>query len=401
MSFLKSIVHAAGKAVGVPTHAALSVALFPEKELAKGAERVPGIGKPLSSVIRLGSAPMRLADSISQGDRVDRATIATLRAEARNVKEVAPYAQMVLSVVPGVGTVAAGAIGAGIALAEGQPITAAIAAGVRGAVPGGPVALSLYDAGNAALHGKPLAQIGIAALPVDPNVKASVGNVLKLAADVSHGKKVPPEQLHAAEKGLPPEVRSPLAVGLAMAEAEDTQRKIIADVGPGQLNSLSEKGLSVIAPPTGSNRPSTIDHRQSYRASMVAGHQLVSSEEGRKGYRVGTGLMQYKVKPIEAIAVRNHLTNAQQEGFDLAAAGHVGLVNHERVHDVENPHARFGYAATIGSFYAPTRSKQMVVDSTSKHPQAKAGMIMGAKEIATASKGSWWHRLLVWLGIEK
>lgn len=56
------------------------------------------------------------------------------------IKTAAPFIQMGLSFIPGIGTVASAALGAGIALAEGRPITDALIEAARGAFPGGPIA---------------------------------------------------------------------------------------------------------------------------------------------------------------------------------------------------------------------------------------------------------------------
>jgi hypothetical protein len=183
MSFLKSIVNTAGKV----SHAGLTVALAPGQVAGKVVGKIPVLGAPLSAIVRLAQSPLKLADSIAQGNRLDHAVINNIKQQVKDVKTVGPYAQMVISVVPGVGTVAAGAIGAGIALASGQPIDKVIVAGVRGALPGGAIATTIFDASQAALSGKPLAEVGIAALPIDPTAKVAIKTSMKLATDVASG----------------------------------------------------------------------------------------------------------------------------------------------------------------------------------------------------------------------
>lgn len=63
------------------------------------------------------------------------------------VKTVAPFIQIGLSFIPGIGTVASAALGAGIALAEGRPISDVLIAAAKGAFPGGPLAVAAIDAG--------------------------------------------------------------------------------------------------------------------------------------------------------------------------------------------------------------------------------------------------------------
>lgn len=80
------------------------------------------------------------------GQRVDRVVLAHLKSQLADFKEIGPYAQMVLSFIPGVGQGISAAIGCGLALANGQPISKALIAGVKGAIPGGPLAQMAFEA---------------------------------------------------------------------------------------------------------------------------------------------------------------------------------------------------------------------------------------------------------------
>ncbi len=127
---LGSAVSTVGKGLGSVATAAYSVG--------KGAVNV--VGGAANIVGKLALSPVRLATDIAQGKNVLKAFSDTVKRDLQSAKELAPYAQAVLSVVPGVGQGVNAAIAAGAALAQGQNITDALVQGVKGMVPGGPLA---------------------------------------------------------------------------------------------------------------------------------------------------------------------------------------------------------------------------------------------------------------------
>jgi len=104
------------------------------------------------SVIGLGLA-------VARGERIDRAAVGALKNTIAGARTLAPYAQAVTSLVPGIGTGVAAGIGAASALAQGARITDAVVAGVRGAIPGGPLAQMGFDAAYGVASGKPLSVV--------------------------------------------------------------------------------------------------------------------------------------------------------------------------------------------------------------------------------------------------
>src|SRR6185436_10319102 len=109
------------------------------------------------------------------------AVLAHFERELQNVKVAAPYIQMVIQIIPGVGQLASGVIAAGLALASGQPLDKALIAGIKNALPGGPIAAAAFDVGQDIISGKPIEQIGIDALPLPEESK----QILRLSADVT------------------------------------------------------------------------------------------------------------------------------------------------------------------------------------------------------------------------
>jgi hypothetical protein len=102
------------------------------------------------------------------------------------VNVVAPFAQTVISFVPGVGAVVNGAIAACISLAQGKHISDALIAGTVSALPGGPLAKAAFSAGVSIVKGQ---NVGTAALnatrdalPGGPAAKAAFDIAVSLAA---------------------------------------------------------------------------------------------------------------------------------------------------------------------------------------------------------------------------
>lgn len=120
-----------------------------------------GIAKP---VVALATSPVKLATDIVKGKNVFESLKDTVKRDFSSVKEVAPYAQAVISFVPGVGAGVNAAIAAGAAIAQGQPITSALVAGVKNALPGGPLAAQAFDTAYQIARGENVGEAALQAL---------------------------------------------------------------------------------------------------------------------------------------------------------------------------------------------------------------------------------------------
>lgn len=228
-----SVAHAAThnaitKAANSVVHTAVNTALHnPLTNLAsKAISVVPVLGPLANSVTSLMTAPLAAVDALAQGGRIDKVALNSLKSALKDVKAVAPYAQLVLSAVPGVGTGLSGAIGAGLALASGQNISDALIAGVRGALPGGPLAAAAFDVAHAAMQGKPITQIALNAIPISPAQKSALVQGLALAQGLASGKKVSQVLIDQATSALPPDVLKAIQVGGALAHAKSLQSAV-------------------------------------------------------------------------------------------------------------------------------------------------------------------------------
>lgn len=174
--------------------------------------------KGLGAVVGPGKLVWDSVDNIAHGQRLDRAFVAAGKDQVQIFKSVAPYAQMGLSFIPGIGTGVSAAIGAGLALANGKRLTDALLAGACGAIPGGPLVQKAAQIGlNSAIglvQGKRLDAIALdelrRQLPGGPIAKMAFDTGLALA----QGKKLQDAGMSAiggaVEKLVP---NSPLAQG--------------------------------------------------------------------------------------------------------------------------------------------------------------------------------------------
>lgn len=404
MSFLKSIVKTAGKGIKgaakgvkgvakvtakVTVHASgISAINKAGKKVGKVVKKVPIIGKPLSTVVNITTAPTRLTQSVLSGERIDKAALGSLKQSVRDVKEVAPYAQMVISCVPGIGTGVAAGLAAGLALAEGQPITAAIQAGVLGAIPGGPLAKSAANIAIAVAQKKPIDKIAIAALPLTPDQKKAVEIAVSSAKDLAAGKRVDKIILARAEGQLPREVRSALNIGLAIGHGQSLQKAIVKEVKPAALNLLKQNGIAVLK----------------VNSVMRAGLTTLKTQPQKSGFQVGTAISRFAVKPVEVVAIRQKLTAPQKIGFDLALAAHAGAVQQAPPPAVKaNPTAAFAFNATNGAQVTAPATQNTIVTVLASKPATQAGVQLAVTSTpsSTAASKGFWHRVMVILGLAK
>lgn len=200
--------------------------------VAKGA--VNTVGGAVKVVGNLALSPVHLATAIASGQNVFHALGDTVKRDLQSAKDLAPYAQAVLSVVPGVGQGVNAAIAAGAAIAQGQRITDALVAGVKGMVPGGPLAQKALDTAYNLAKGQNVADAALSAarsaLPPGP-AQMAFDTGLALA----HGKSIQEAALSQGGEAL-----KSLAIGKVTQMASD------------QLSPIASRALSSVGPTIGS-----------------------------------------------------------------------------------------------------------------------------------------------------
>lgn len=146
--FASNIVKSAGHEIGVATKPLQGV----EGAISGTIKHIPVIGGPIHSILdktfHIAMAPTNMVIAISEGGgRIDKVVLGQLKEQLKDFQQLAPYAEMVVSLVPGVGQGVGAAIAAGVALSEGQPISRILKAGLIGAMPGGPLVQAAVRAG--------------------------------------------------------------------------------------------------------------------------------------------------------------------------------------------------------------------------------------------------------------
>jgi hypothetical protein len=136
---------------------------------AKAVRGVPILGDAARGSLgaaRLGFGPAAIAGDaglrVARAENLGKALRSAAGGQLDAVRSQLRLAEMVAPFVPGVGTGVAAALGAANALAAGRPITEALVAAARGALPGGAVAQAAFD--TALAKGKSLAEAALAAV---------------------------------------------------------------------------------------------------------------------------------------------------------------------------------------------------------------------------------------------
>lgn len=135
----------------------------------------------------------------ARGENVMKAAQQAFQAGVGDVRKSLQFAAMVAPFVPGIGTGVAAALGAANALAAGQPITDALIASARDALPGGAVAQFAFDT----------------------------------AVNLAKGKNVAESLLESARNQVPggSAVQAAFDAGLALAKGKNIQQALMAGVG--------------------------------------------------------------------------------------------------------------------------------------------------------------------------
>jgi hypothetical protein len=307
--FLGGLIRSAGRAVKSAVHAVGDLSSSVADTLGK----VPIIGAGLKGLYGFTyGALIQSADSVVSGVRLDKVLSRHFESQIKNVKEVAPYVQTVISLVPGIGPGVSGAISAGLTLAQGRPISEALVDAAAGALPGGALAKSMAKMAFAAASGKPLSDIAVSALPLSPAAKDGLKAGLRVASDVAQGKRVDKALVAEANRQidkLPPAFRTAAQVGVALGQGKKAQ-----DIVVQQLPNLIRAGgpLAAAGQKIASSSPLVRQARGMF-------------EQGRHGFDVAQGLMAHPGIPHHQIdKARQAFRGDALKAFDAAIAMHKG-----------------------------------------------------------------------------
>lgn len=403
-SFVSNAAKTAGKGIHSGVHAVSKVS----GAVSGAIGHVPIVGPGLHGVYSLTvGGPISLVDSVASGQRIDKAVLNNLKSQVKAIREVAPYAQTIVALVPGVGTGVAGAIGASAALIDGRPITEAVTEGIRGAVPGGVAGKALFDSTRAVMMGKPIEEVGLAALPIPDSSKKPLGTALHITHSIANGKKpddiiveelyrqLPAEgkeavdiarkagkkniveiMVNEAMKPLPPDVKKSIDIGVAVGHATAVQKAAGKELS-------SEDTLDKLAA-VGKNRAE--------RNPVISAARKLALK-GVFGFDVGMGLMTHSnVKTRNIITVRNSLkTPDNKRGFDMALSTNIALVTRKAPVNM-TVDQKAGFYVTNGMMGAKPGLKAGMMKAVITNAQARDGARIAIIQAANHRK-SWWTRL--------
>jgi len=181
--FLGGFVRSVGRAVGGVTRAVGKIG--PVRDLTRAATRVARtVSKAAETVgkipilgdaaragigaVRLSLGPAAIAidagSRLARGENLGRALTGAVGGQIDAIRDQLKLAEMVAPFVPGIGTGVAAALGAANALAAGRPITEAVLAAARGALPGGKIAQAAFDVAMNLAQGKNIGEAALASL---------------------------------------------------------------------------------------------------------------------------------------------------------------------------------------------------------------------------------------------
>jgi hypothetical protein len=208
------------------------------KLLKKIGRGMKNIAKRVGSSLKTFSG-FDLVKNLVKGERVDKALLNNLKAAVKDVKSNAGYAQMVVSVVPGVGTGVAAGIAGAAALAEGKRIDDVLIAATKGALPGGPLAAAAFDTAVGLAKGKRIDKV---ALEVARNqLPAGARRAFDTGVALAHGKNL--QAVMKASSGVRfPAFRMP-QMGAKAAKAYAASSKIMSRLEDGAAAKSALKNI--------------------------------------------------------------------------------------------------------------------------------------------------------------
>jgi hypothetical protein len=380
---------------------------------------IPVVGDVLDIAVTGITSPIIVAVDIANGERVDKAIVGHFERELGNIKKAAPYAQMVISFVPGIGTLASGAIAVGLALANGQPIDEAIIAGVKNALPGGPVTAAAFDVGQGIISGKPIEEIGIGVLPIPDQAKQLVLSGAKLTRAIASGEPVSQVILDETLKNIPASTKQaalsalqnsgPVALadtlmqkGVELVPAgsrEAFQKAIVTGMSLGQGQSIQTSVADQLR--SGQFTQRMLDEAKEAIAAepILQNTMRMLSNEAQQGFQIASAVLRYKLSMHDLMVLRENLGSAEgKRGFDTGMALHIGRVKSAQLPlDVKNYSSKAGYLITKGLTTATPVQRLAMINIVRQDPVAREGAIVAIKEIAV-ERMTLWQKIKNFLG---
>ena len=384
-------------------------------KIGKALKKIPIVGPGLSAVYDTAIASqIDFATAVLSGKRIDRAAYNLLERHIDNTKDLAPYVQAVVANVPGVGTGIAGAIGASVALADGKPINEALLEGIKGALPGGPLAKAGFEIAEGVMTGQSLDDMALDAMPLPDNAKKGFRYGLRLTKALASGKKPEAALVETAFKALDDESKK--RVGKALKKFPDMGRAaIVANVAlanpkmPKDVRKAVKIGVAL-----GNAKKIQRDERKeikdAHKKIVSKGKETTDKNEvlkesrklakgSEEGFDAGIGLVTHsKISKNALKAVRENLTDDDKPGFDLAIATHTGMVT-RKAYPKATPAARAGFYAASSLKAATPNHRVEIAKMLGQNPESRDGAMIAFKR-TIQERDVWWVKLLNALGVD-
>lgn len=365
-------------------------------KIIKGAVKV--IKATTKASVALATAPVSLAVHIAKGERIDRAALSVLKEQVKAVKTLAPYAQMVISFVPGVGTGLSAALGAGLALASGQNITDALMAGVKGALPGGPVAAAAFDVATAIARGKPITEVALSVLPVGDREKKAIAAGIAVAGRIARGQSVDKALLAEADRALdllPADARKAVSAGVALASGQVVQAagaglglipggsfaSVAKNLSPGAFAAMTVANKALNASAAGSAIVTAAKSAQHAVARGKVAADLIKAGKGNAA----------KLRPIVQKAVKTRAAVVKTAPALAKRAAEASKVKAQFQKIAVSARAGNPDARVTAAVLARTKAmRDQIAVATQKSEGGQAGLVITADgRIVRSSKGRW------------
>ncbi len=185
----------------------------------------------------------------ARGENVLKAVQKAAQGQIGDLRQSLQFAAMVAPFVPGLGTGVAAALGAANALAAGQPISDALIAAARSAIPGGGVAQIAFDTAMNLAKGKNIGESLLSSarsqIPGGPAAQAAFDAAVALAK----GKNIQDAAFAAAGRLLPPSPYAADALSFVkkVASGQNIQKAALSTVGSAVLNKIEQQAGPIIS----------------------------------------------------------------------------------------------------------------------------------------------------------
>jgi hypothetical protein len=247
--FLGGLIHSATKIVKGVANTVSKAANAVGKIPILGDISRAGIG-----ALRLSMGPAAMAIDagarLARGQKLGDALKGAVMGQVDAVRDQLKLAEMVAPFIPGIGTGVGAALGAANALAAGRPITEAIFAAARAAIPGGRIAQAAFDTAKSLAEGKNITEALLTTarnqLPGGPAARAAFDGAIALA----QGKKLQDAAFAAAGRILPPSPYAADALSFikGVANGQNIQTAALSVIGKRAVQAT--RGQAALLNPT-------------------------------------------------------------------------------------------------------------------------------------------------------